>query len=632
MSEDNILSQVKQERKLSEDTIETKRRQIQDRIKLINWQDKPKDKVNINTAAAQINTFIALSYSDELSVSFLPRNSADDEVADNKTILANYDYDEMWLDVMNYQKQFDRWFTWLCIRRFVNFSEYKKHPEVVIEDPLTWYADPFPRGFSWNDFRWHWFEYEVTMAELESDGTFYNLEDLSQEKSDDTHTTEIEYANSADLNHQDDETPNKQFTIYYHYTKFENRWFLVVTDESISTILKIVRFEAVTLEEKKNPELIPCPIILNYFKPRRWNIYGDSIMDYVEDKQRADSKLFNLQLHKATREALWGDFLVNKNKIQNKSQLASPTSWKRYISVDMDKDDSFENVMKEVPSEKISVDVENMRQLLKREVSNSTGVDSIIQWIRWDKSITARESQTIQQNANLNLALNNKVDSWGEKDFWEYWDRMYQEHFEESDEKVVRLSSWYGTKVTTFKKDDFFWWASLDVVIENKSDIDAKQEQQKANIVFFQQMSQDPTLPEISRLFLQRKVARIMWMPKAEIDFIYRKTPDEQKAIRQVKIINAWKSVSDYINAEEDQLTYLMYYERAKDWFEKKEAMKLRELMREQQYKLQIEQNKQLQSQWQGWVSQWTLNQLTSNAISQDRVKNESVSAQDIAQ
>jgi hypothetical protein len=31
---------------------------------------------------------------------------------------------------------------------------------------------------------------------------------------------------------------------------------------------------------------------------------GYSVMDYVEDKQRASSKLFNLQLIKATKEAL----------------------------------------------------------------------------------------------------------------------------------------------------------------------------------------------------------------------------------------------------------------------------------------------------------------------------------------
>lgn len=629
---EDILSQVRQERRLSEDTIETKREIIQERIKLINWQDKPKDKVNINTAAAQINTFIALSYADELSVSFWPRNSADEEIADNKTILAKYDFEEMGLDKMNYQKQFDRWFNGLSIRRFVDFDKHKNCPEVIIEDPLVWYADPHPTGFSAQDFRWHGFEYQTTMDEMESDWTFYNLEDLNKETSEDMHRTQVEYANAAKLNNQDDKTPNKLFTIYYHYTKFDNRRYLVVTDESFNAILKFVRFEAVKLEEKKDPSLIPCPVIINYFKPRRWNIYGDSIMDYVEDKQRADSKIFNLQLDKATREALWGDFLVNKNKIQNKNQLATPTTWRRYISVDLDQNETLDNVMREVPWERLSVDVQNMRELLKREVANSTGVDNIIQGIRWDKSITARESQTIQQNANLNLALNNKVDSWWEKEFWKYWDRMYEEHFEDSWEKIARLSAWYGSKNVTFKKDDFIWWADVDVIIENKSDIEAKLEQQKANIAFFQQLAQDPTLPEITKLFLKRKVARLMWMDKAEIDFIYRKTTDELNAIDQVKILNMWQSIEKYIDTNEDQLTFLMYYERAVDSKEKQRAVQMREVIRTDQERIERERNKQLEAGGQWWVSEWTLNQLTSNAIAQDRVKGEAASVQDVAQ
>lgn len=629
---DNILSQIKNERQLSENTIEQKREQIQSRIKLINWQDKPKNKVNINTAASQINTFIALSYSDELSVSFLPRNTADEEVADNKTILAKYDFEEMGLDMLNYQKQFDRGFAGLSIRRFVDFNRYKKHPEVVIEDPLCWYADPFPTGFSAQDFRWHGFEYQVTMDELEADWSFENLEDIARETSDDTHTTQIEYANAANLSKQEDETENKQFTIYYHYTKLDNRRFLVVTDEAISTIIKFVRFEAVKLEEKEDPSLIPCPVIINYFRPKRGNIYGDSIMDYVEDKQRADSKLFNLQLEKATREALGWDFVVNKNKIPNKNQLATPTSGRRYITVDLQQNESIDNVMREVPTEKLSVDVENMRQLLKREVSLSTWVDNIIQGVRWDKSITARESQTIQQNANLNLALNNKVDSWGEKEFWEYWNRMYEEHFEESDEKIARLSAGYWTKSVTFKKDDFLWGADVDILIENKSDIEAKMEQQKSNIAFFQQKAQDPTLPEITRLFLNRKVARLMWMPKAEIDFIYRKTTEELDAIDQVKIINSWEDVTKYIKPEEDHLTFLMYYERAKDWKHKQDAVIKRELLRAEQEKREKQQNKLMESQGQWWVSEWTINQLVSNGISKDAKRWESASIQDVAQ
>ena len=271
-----------------------------------------------------------------------------------------------------------------------------------------------------------------------------------------------------------------------------------------------------------------------------------------------------------------------------------------------------------------------MRTLLKREVWLSNWVDNIIQGVRWDKSITARESQTIQQNANLNLALNNKVDSWGEKEFWKMWYRSYQEHFDDSKEKIAKLSSWFGTKVITFKKDEFTTGNDIDITIENRTDTDARMEQEKVNLPFYIEQSQDPSKPEIVRLFLQRKVARLMWMPKPEIDFIYRKTEDELKAMDEVKLLNINREIKS-ISWEEDQLTFLMIYERAIETDAKKEAMK----KREQAYREQLKQEKQAQAlQWQapeeGWVSPSTLNQFASNAISQDRVKWESASVQDI--
>lgn len=280
-SEEDILDQVKRERRLSHDTFETKREDIRRRIKLINWQDKPQTKVNINTASSQINTYIALSYVDELNVAFWPRNSVDEEVAENLTVLADFDREEMGLDVMNYQKQFDKWFYWLSLRVFDDFNKIKKVPVVSIQDPLSWYADPYPTWFSAQDFRWHWFEYEATMDELKATQGLFNLDNLWEEESNNFNLNETEYKLAARLNKQTDNTPNKIFNIYYHYTKLDRRRYLAITDSDVWTLIGFIQFQPVLAEEKKDPTLIPCPIVINYFRPKRGNPMGDSIMDYV---------------------------------------------------------------------------------------------------------------------------------------------------------------------------------------------------------------------------------------------------------------------------------------------------------------------------------------------------------------
>ena len=50
--------------------------------------------------------------------------------------------------------------------------------------------------------------------------------------------------------------------------------------------------------------MIEFPIVLNYWKPRRNDPFGESICDKLDDKQIAKTILFNLNIIKAKKEAL----------------------------------------------------------------------------------------------------------------------------------------------------------------------------------------------------------------------------------------------------------------------------------------------------------------------------------------
>jgi hypothetical protein len=70
------------------------------------------------------------------------------------------------------------------------------------------------------------------------------------------------------------------------------------------TLIRIKELEPVLKEEKKNPNMINFPIILNYWKPRRNDPFGESVCDKLDDKQIAKTILFNLNIIKAKKEAL----------------------------------------------------------------------------------------------------------------------------------------------------------------------------------------------------------------------------------------------------------------------------------------------------------------------------------------
>jgi len=617
-SENDILSQIKQEKDFSKNYFEEKRDIFRDRIRLINWQDKGKDKVNINTAASIINTLIALNYQDELTVKFFPRWIEDYDITDTLESLAKFDFDEMWSDTKNYQKEFDRLFYWVSVRMFCWFKKKTNTPEYTVEDPLSWYADPNPKWFNAMDFRWHWFEKEVNKQMLKADWTYENVDNINLDTSQDKFLDITKRNEASRLNTQKDDTSNKNFTIYYHYTQIDWKYYLAVCDFNCSTLLK---FEEIDIKR--------YPITLNYFRPKTNDPFGDSVMDYVEDKQRADSKLFNLQVLKATQEALWWDFLYDTNRIKNRNDLEKATITKRFIWVNLNPWEQLWNVMMQVPRDKLNTDVEFMRQSIKREAQTSIWVDNIIQWVRWDKSITARESQTIQQNANLNLALNNKVNSWWEKDFWNVWYLYYKEYFGSSDKKIIRVNNWIMTSVVELKKTDFTTSKDLDIAILNKSDKKAEEEQDRLNIPNYQMLLQSPELSSYEKLLLNRHIMRISGTPLSLVKSVFSETAEEEQAKSDLVLLNSNEDIW-YIDPLEDQKTYLIIY---KNWLDTKQ-MRIARTERERIYREQLRMKRKLIQQ-QGWEQQpkwiwWALNQSLANSLSQQREWTNAISLQDM--
>lgn len=610
-----ILQRVESEYKLSKNTFETWREKKADQFKIMFDATKTGSKVNINLFAAQHSALIALSYADELTVKYEHNWIEDEEVAENKEIIAKNDFYAMWMDKTNYQKQSDR-ITYNVAIRLLEWDEKKNMPHHTILDPMTWYADPNPTWFSGNDYRWHWFETETTVEELEA--LWYDTSRIDLDEPEDTHNTDSKRKEYLWQEKQKEDTPNKKVYIYTHFTNINWIWTKVVCDSWFTTVFEN---EPCDYEpwEKENK----CPVILNFFKPVRWSAIGwECPLDMLEAPQRASTKLFNLQLAKATREALGWDFIYDPDIIKNAAQLESRKEGRRYIKAQAG-NRWLGNAMMELPSSRLTVDVENMRASLLREWQAQTWVDSVIQWTRSDQNITARESQTIQSNANLNLALNNRVDMWGEKDFWEYVDRLYKIHFDEAKKKIAKLSVWFGSKIIQLDKKDFTSTSEIDIRIVNKSDKLAQMEKEKLSIPYYQQEANNPNNAKIIQLFFRRKIARLSWMSPDEVKMI---TYDyvEEKAKEQVALLNRGKEIKD-IDPAEDQMTYLIIYKRAIDSEAKDKAIEIRQRLLEEQLK------KKITWQWE-WMDKMLNNQMMANSMSEQRKWTEAVSTQDIAQ
>ena len=96
---------------------------------------------------------------------------------------------------------------------------------------------------------------------------------------------------------------NFSLGLYYHFTIYEGKKVFTVWNADRSKLLRYVELGSVLQEEKENQMLIPRPIVLTYFKPRRNDAFGESFCDLLEDKEKAKSILANLSIIKAQKEA-----------------------------------------------------------------------------------------------------------------------------------------------------------------------------------------------------------------------------------------------------------------------------------------------------------------------------------------
>lgn len=105
---DELLQLVIKQKNLGRVATEKKRQLFRDRMQLFVNIDKDDSKISVNLIRSLKNTMLSLYYQDQLTVKFSSRNIFDREQADNLNKVAEYDYDEMDMDMWDYDNQGNR--------------------------------------------------------------------------------------------------------------------------------------------------------------------------------------------------------------------------------------------------------------------------------------------------------------------------------------------------------------------------------------------------------------------------------------------------------------------------------------------------------------------------------------------
>lgn len=611
IDKDILLKEIADQINLGLNFVRPRREKLRNNIAKYVDQDKEEGKVWVNTLYASTQLYVAIKYSDEISILAKPRKFGDEEYADNITSLAEYDYSEMNLNRLRHAEFVDEAMTGISIRKKAPYDIVRKCPMFESVDPITWIPDPFSDYVT--EARWNFFEREMTRTELE------DLEGETKESEVESETIDTEqqanrtYRNVAHgTSDVTDNTLNKIVSVYQGYTTIEGKLYKVTVNTSLDELYEFEEIKPVTKEEKKSGKVSMKTVIrISYFSPTRWDPFGISMADLILDKQKAQSILMNLRLIDAKFNTFGQINLVNTDIVKDTSELTNPSINTKWIGANAG-NNSLSNAIYPVPRQQIMADSFNVSQELVRQIQLDTGIDSRSLGVQGDKNITLGEAQQIQENANVVFGLWVEVSSWAEIDFWKHmWFRTYQENFSGTDEKFIRISNGFNTNQTKFRRDDFLGCEDIDFTIESKKKVWQLREQMKLTFAAkLPMILADRNVPKITKSVAFAYSLKLDGHSR-EMQQILNPyfSQEEINARRKVSLLNLnmmeWAKID---SLDEELMTYYVIFQSAMETPAKDEALK-----RLEDAMIWNWQNKPI---WDNQALQWMANTSASQAQS----------------
>ena len=617
LDKEDFLKQIQAELQLSRNFVNVKRDYLRNNISKYIDQTTDDEKFNVNIVYAMLNLDIAIEMLDSKEPIFSPRGIWDDEIAENLTDVAKFDYNEMKLDLIQYAGALDRRMFWVEIRCKTWWNAEWNHPTVCLKDPLSWLPDPFFDNVT--PPRFHYFE-ETIPKEMVSEE--YGFDEEFEDNNEWVSQTEQinQEARNRKSGYNGSINDSTMVSVINWYSYYEWKLYMVTLDAGASQLARCVEVKPVFKQEKE--EMIPMSACVNikWKSPKRNDPFGITMLEQIGPWQSAISKLTNLRLIDATFSTLGQTFLYDINTVQNANELARPSINPKIIGVDVKNWGApLSQSVYPVPRQNILEDSYRTTQEIMESIQMTTGINYNQLWVQWAGTQTLGEVKQIQENANLRFGLDSIMQELADRQFWrDIWYRSYKEFFSKTDKKFIRIaSSIDGTRLLEFTREDFLTFEDPSVIIESKRKFEAERAKIAASLdARLAVMEANPNSHKISLNYMRRKILKLQWMTRADIQVICPYEPDEMDARNIVKLLNENDMKAATIrDMNQDHMTYLVVFQSAMDTEAKQVAIE----MRKQAY-IQSGQG-QAKDVWGGAANVAT-NQMVNAAISQNATNN----------
>ena len=548
--EQEVLKQVKTEFTYSDNATKTKKDEWARRLKLYNNQRRDKTAVGDPLLFTTFNTVLASLYSDQLTIEFEPNQENDEEIAMNATAMAQFDYRQMEKDKIDYEWSWDACFFGRGFVLNYEFDREKMCPHPYVLDPLLCFRDPDASCVNGPKESSRFFGWVSTVTERElKGGQFKNVDKVttnsvsaydkaSQDRKDAQNIT----ANVAEKLTGD----NKTSQLINWMTWFDDKRVFITVDSEMSNVLRYL-----VLEDQSQ-----FPIDERTIYPMSHDFDGVSIPDLLEDKQRMRAKVQNLAAEEV-QVGLYSHYTYDSDRIQNRSELENLEET-RFIGVKGDPS----GVVQEIPRAHVKSDVQWLLDLMANEAQQATASPAMQQGMLAETKRTATELDLAGKNVDTRYSLSAKVFGWSEQTFWLKWYALYEEHFVDADEKIIRTKKSNGFKWAKYKKSDFIAdGTNLDVTVESTV-VESMKRQVKLNSMYtlIKASAVDPTF---NMRYALKYCGKMNNMTKDEINLLYPPTVDELQAEEENLLLNDSKLAS--VAVEDNDVEHLAIHNEAED-------------------------------------------------------------------
>ena len=451
----------------------------------VNWEQlKDWETVKSKSLYTYRNLFISSLYKNRPLVKIEWRKRWDAEYAKTWNHLLEFDYEELDEDRITYKKIEDEVDYWIYLAVDEWWDKVTESPKKRLYSPLCWIPDPHfdvVKGFNF-----HGFELELTESEVsdlykntELMLTDRELKELKEKLKSDYTTRLMTWADWYGIweNFSTYKSNLKCYSVYRHFTKFNDRWYLTEWANDRTLLIRCEEIEAVRSEEKKDPSTIPCPVVHSWLLPKKWDPYGLCVWDLAKDNQDSEESIMNLLIDKVHEETFSWITVYNSDVVDGKELAHRKLGKRKYVPSkwNLENRKIIENVQTQTSW---TWDWYNLKSMIDQKATKEIWFDEQSIWV-YARTITATQSQLLQANQNVRLSTIFKVFLWGEKQYWDVlWYRSYQKHFKMKSEKNITLNSWIWNVVYTIMWKDLGTKRDLHLTLVTEID---RREQEEAN-------------------------------------------------------------------------------------------------------------------------------------------------------